>query len=90
MVKKNFNEAAERAVGTRIKIHGGKLVAVVVDAVSATSVRIDYDGLLDPNDKRTRMTGRKLITLDELSRPELITVGQWKHLSESSRPTTHQ
>ena len=90
MKKQTFSEAAERAVGTRIKIHGGKLVATVVDAVSATSVRIDYDGLLDPNDKRTRVTGRKLITLDELSRPELITVNQWRYLSESSRPTIHQ
>jgi hypothetical protein len=78
--RKIANDAAERWVGNHVKIHGGRLVATGVDAVSKTAVHIDYDGYLDPADKRTRVSGRKLVTLEELRRPELITTGQFQGL----------
>ena len=53
------------------------------DAFSPTAVRIDYDRFFNPDDKRTRITGRKLISLDELNKPELITVGQFQQQSRS-------
>lgn len=74
-------DVAERWVGNHIKIHGGKLVATVVSAVSKTAVLIDYDGYLDPADKRTRMSGRKLVSLEELRQPELITTGEFQSLA---------
>ncbi len=74
------SEATERWVGKRFKINNGKLNAVVVDAVSNSCIRIDYDGYLDPTDKRSRLTGRKLATLEELRHPELIIAGEFSSL----------
>ena len=78
---KKPSEMAERQVGKSIKVHGGKIPAIVYKAFSSTAVLIDYDGLFDPNDKRTRVTGRKLVTLDELARPEMIGVGLFKKMA---------
>ena len=71
-------------MGKTIKIHGGKIVATVHEAISTIAVIIDYDGYFDPEDKKTRITGRKLITLDELAKPDSISIGQFKHLLSGS------
>ena len=78
--KLRLNEAAERLVGKTIKIHGGKIIAIVYKAFSSTAVILDYDGYFDPDDKKTHITGRKLVTLDEANHPELISVGQFKRM----------
>lgn len=81
--RKVTSEATERLVGRTIRIHGGKVEAVVHEAASATAVIIDYDTLLDPQDKRTRVTGRQLVTLEELQHPEMIGVNKFRHLFEN-------
>lgn len=81
--KPRISEAAESQVGKSIKVHGGKIPATVYKAFSSTAVLIDYDGLFEPEDKRTRVTGRKLVTLDELAKPEMISVGQFKRMASS-------
>lgn len=70
----------DHLVGNHVKIHGGKLVATIVEADS-TSVILDYDGCLNPEDKRTRVCGRKLVDINDLLKPELIVVNQFKHIT---------
>jgi hypothetical protein len=84
MIKKMKNKSTEHMVGKHLKIHGGKIMAVVYEAVSSFAVTIDYDGYFDPDDKKTRITGRKIVTVDELRKPDLISVGQFKHLLSGS------
>ncbi len=66
------SDATDRLIGKKIKIHGGKIPAKVRDAISSCTVRIDYDGYLDPVDKKTRIAGCKIITLEELKHPESV------------------
>lgn len=66
---------ASDLVGGKILIHGGKIQATVHDAPDNDTVRIDYDGYLDPKNKKFRVFGRKVIGVEELLTPEKIRVG---------------
>jgi len=82
-MKAQRKNSAEQYVGRTLTIHGGKITATVYKAFSSTAVLLDYDGYFDPEDKHTRISGRKLVSVSDLQTPERIAVGQFKQFISS-------